>query len=103
MLDALANVASQIAVLDKQARTLAQNEEGVRHLMSVPGVSPITALAFTAAMEDPHRFGSNRDVGAYLGLTPKRYQSGERDVSLSISGEETRWCATISTRPPIAC
>ena len=55
------------------------------HLMSVPGVGPITALAFTAAIEDPHRFGSNRDVGAYLGLTPKRYQSGERDVSLSIS------------------
>ena len=53
--------------------------------MSVPGVGPITALAFTAAIEDPHRFGSNRDVGAYLGLTPKRYQSGERDISLSIS------------------
>jgi transposase len=78
-------VASQIAVLDKQVRTLAQKRKACWHLMSVPGVGPITALAFTAAIEDPHRFGSNRDVGAYLGLTPKRYQSGERDVSLSIS------------------
>jgi transposase len=85
LLDTLANVASQIAVLDKQVRTLAQKRKACWHLMSVPGVGPITALAFTAAIEDPHRFGSNRDVGAYLGLTPKRYQSGERDVSLSIS------------------
>ncbi len=68
LLDALANVASQIAVLDKQARTLAQKKKACWHLMSVPGVGPITALAFTAAIEDPHRFGSNRDVGAYLGL-----------------------------------
>jgi transposase len=85
LLDTLANVASQIAVLDKQVRTLAQKRKACWHLMSVPGVGPITVLAFTAAIEDPHRFGSNRDVGAYLGLTPKRYQSGERDVSLSIS------------------
>jgi transposase len=85
LLDTLANVASQIAVLDKQVRTLAQKRKACWHLMSVPGVGPITALAFTAAIEDPHRFSSNRDVGAYLGLTPKRYQSGERDVSLSIS------------------
>jgi transposase len=85
LLDTLANVASQIAVLDKQVRTLAQKRKACWHLMSAPGVGPITALAFTAAIEDPHRFGSNRDVGAYLGLTPKRYQSGERDVSLSIS------------------
>ena len=47
------------------------------HLMSVPGVGPITALAFRATIEDPHRFGSNRSVAAYLGLTPKRYQSGD--------------------------
>ena len=71
--------------------------------MSVPGVGPITALAFTAAIKDPHRFGPNRDVGAFLGLTPKRYQSGERDVSLSISRQGDEKCATISTRPPIAC
>jgi transposase len=90
-LDTLANVASQIAVLDKQVRTLAQKRKACWHLMSAPGVGPITALGFTAAIEDPHRFGSNRDVGAYLGLTPKRYQSGERDISLSIfrQGDET--------------
>jgi len=55
LLDTLANVASQIAVLDKQVRTLAQKRKACWHLMSAPGVGPITALAFTAAIEDPHR------------------------------------------------
>ena len=43
------------------------------------------ARAFRAALEDPWRFRRNRDVGAYLGLTPRRYQSGERDVTGRIS------------------
>jgi len=45
----------------------------------------LEALAFEAAIEDPARFRRSRDVGAYLGLTPRRYQSGERDVTGAIS------------------
>lgn len=54
-------------------------------LMSVPGVGPITALTFTASVEDPHRFARSEDVGAYAGLVPRRSQSGERDVRGHIS------------------
>jgi len=54
-------------------------------LMSVPGVGPITALTFTASVEDPHRFNRSEDVGAYAGLVPRRSQSGERDVRGNIS------------------
>ena len=53
--------------------------------MTVPGVGPITALAFAAAIDDPARFKRSRDVGPYLGLVPKRHQSGEVDYSGSIS------------------
>ena len=53
--------------------------------MSVPGVGPLTALAFRATIDQPERFRSSRDVGAHLGLTPKRYQSGETDVQGGIS------------------
>jgi transposase len=53
--------------------------------MSVPGVGPVTALAFQAAIEDPDRFRRSRDVGACPGLTPRRYQSGARDVTGHIS------------------
>ena len=54
-------------------------------LMTVPGVGPITALTFTASVEDPHRFTRSEDVGAYAGLVPRRSQSGERDVRGNIS------------------
>jgi len=47
--------------------------------MTMPGVGPMTALAFQAAIDDPARFRSSSSVGAYLGLTPRRYASGETD------------------------
>ena len=54
-------------------------------LMTVPGVGPLTALAFVTTVDDPTRFRRSSSVGAYLGLTPRRHQSGERDVSGRIS------------------
>jgi transposase len=42
--------------------------------MSVPGVGPITALTFTASIEDPRRFERSEDVGAYAGLVPTPYR-----------------------------
>lgn len=56
-----------------------------RRLMTVPGVGPLTALAFRATIDRPGRFRKSRDVGAHLGLTPRRYQSGETDVQGRIS------------------
>jgi hypothetical protein len=53
--------------------------------MTVPGVGPLTALAFRATIDRPDRFRKSRDVGAHLGLTPRRYQSGETDVQGRIS------------------
>jgi transposase len=85
LLEALAVIEMQIAALDKEVKALTQRSQGCWRLMSVPGVGPITALAFAAAIEDPERLRRVRDVGADLGLTPKRHQSGEKDVSGSIS------------------
>jgi transposase len=53
--------------------------------MTVPGVGPLTALTFRAAIDDPTRFKTSRAVGAYFGLTPRRFQSGQVDVSGHIS------------------
>lgn len=85
LLEALGAVEAQLAALDKRIRALVRRSKPCWHLTSVPGVGPITALAFAVAIEDPERFGRSRDVGAYLGLTPRRYQSGERDVTGGIS------------------
>ena len=70
------------------ARRIKAEAEGsalCRRLMTVPGVGPMTALAFVAAIDDPGRFEDSYDVGAYLGLTPRRHQSGEVDLKGRIS------------------
>jgi transposase len=56
-----------------------------RRLMTMPGIGPVTALTFRATIDDPHRFRRSRSVGAYLRLTPRRYQSGEIDKTGRIS------------------
>jgi Transposase IS116/IS110/IS902 family len=54
--------------------------------MTIPGVvGKLTAFAFAAAVDDPECFRRSRDIGAYLGLVPRRYQSGEVDYTGSIS------------------
>lgn len=50
-----------------------------RRLMTMPGIGPVTALTYRATIDAPKRFRRSRSVGAYLGLTPRRYQSGEVD------------------------
>jgi transposase len=60
-------------------------EPTCRRLMTVPGVGPLTALAFRATIDRPDRFRNSRDVGAHLGLTPRRSRSGETDVQGRIS------------------
>src|SRR3954465_14069313 len=52
-----------------------------RRLMSVPGVGALVAITFTSAVDEPGRFARSRAVGAHFGLTPKKYQSGETDVT----------------------
>ncbi len=56
-----------------------------RLLVSVPGVGPVTALAFRTAVEDPTRFAKSSLVGAHFGLTPRKYASGETDRNGGIS------------------
>src|ERR1700746_4168490 len=58
---------------------------GSPSLSTNPGVGPITALTFRATIDRPDRFRRSRQVGAHLGLTPARYQSGETDIQGKIS------------------
>jgi len=70
---------------EKQVRDAARCDTRVRLLTSIPGVGAIVSLSFTAAIDDPARFKSSKRVGAYLGLTPTKYQSGETDIDGRIS------------------
>ncbi len=78
-------VRREIAGLTRKLLTLARDNEESRRLMTVPGIGPITALAFCTAIDEPGRFRRSRSVGAYFGLTPRRYASGEVDWSGRIS------------------
>lgn len=75
----------QGAVFDSRLNARAKGDAVARRLMTVPGVGVVVALAYTAVIDDPGRFSSSASVGAYLGLTPKRYQSGEADHAGRIS------------------
>lgn len=75
----------QVKELERRIGAEAKASPVCRRLMTVPGVGPMTALAFVTAIDDPARFARSVSVGAYLGLTPRRQQSGQMDWSGRIS------------------
>ena len=78
-------VRREIAGLTRRLLAIARDNEESRRLMTVPGIGAINALAFCAAVGEPGRFQRSRSVGAYFGLTPRRYASGEVDWTGRIS------------------
>jgi len=86
VLAALATLSEQIRGAERRLGALAREHfPEAMHLQQVPGVGPVTALAFVLTLEDPHRFATSRSVGAYLGLCSRRDQSSGRDPQLRIS------------------
>jgi len=81
------HVCRELEGLDRQIREMARADETTWRLMTVPGIGVVTALTFRHTIDDPSRFRSAASVGAYLGLTPRRRQSGEMDTT----GHVSRW------------
>jgi transposase len=77
MLTVRAVLLAEIARLHKLVVGVVARDELCRRYLRIPGVGPITALLFKATIDDPARFRNAKQVGAYFGLTPKRWQSGE--------------------------
>jgi len=75
------HLARSLAELTRRLLAEAKGSELCRRLMGVPGVGAVTAYAFVATIDDPARFARSRSVGAYVGLTSRRYQSGEIDYT----------------------
>ena len=75
----------ELGGIEKRVRGIARGDSRVRLLMPAPGVGAIVALTYVSAIDDPARFRSSRMVGAHFGLTPRKYQSGETDVTGRIS------------------
>lgn len=79
LLDARLVLYQHFLELDRRVKRAASHDEVCMRMMTVPGIGPIAALTFKAAVDDPKRFKSSRTVAAHFGLTPRRYQSGEHD------------------------
>jgi transposase len=75
----------QLAVLHRRLLAIVRDDEVCRRLMTVPGVGPVVALTFRAAVDVPARFHNSKAVGAVLGLTPCKHQSGESERTGAIS------------------
>jgi transposase len=96
---------------EKQVLAVARGDTRARLLMSVPGVGAIVSLTFAAAIDNPARFKSSKQVGPYFGLTPTKYQSGETDIDGRISKIGDAWVRavlyeaanTILTKPLKGC
>ena len=85
MLLARATLKAQYEKLHKAVLAIVREDAVCRRLMTVPGVGPVVAVTFKSAVDDPSRIGKSKAVGALFGLTPKKYQSGEKDVTGGIT------------------
>jgi transposase len=85
MLRAREALRAEFHALHRAVLAIVREDAVCRRLMSVPGVGALVAITFASAVDDPARFRRSRAVGAHFGLTPKRYQSGETDVTGGIS------------------
>jgi transposase len=82
----IADLTDRIRELDRQIKTMTlEHYPDTQALQQVPGVGPVTALAYVLTIEDPSRFTKSRMVGPYLGLTPRQDQSGDTNKQLKIT------------------
>jgi len=88
LLEQVESMTAKIKQLDKEIEQIARTEYPETELLTqVRGVGTLIALTFVLTVEDRERFEKSRDVGCYVGLRPKRSESGERDPQLGISKE----------------
>jgi len=86
VLQVLRTVTEQIKAIDKRLETeVAGRHPEAKLLQQVGGIGAVTSLAYVLTLEDPKRFRKSRQVGAFLGLRPRRNQSGSADPELHIN------------------
>src|SRR3712207_788622 len=85
MLQAREALRTEFSKLHRAMLAIVRTDEVCRRLMTVPGVGALVAVTFTSGVDAPERFARSRAVGAHFGLTPKKYQSGETDITGAVS------------------
>lgn len=89
-LAALQQIKEQLARVEEKLDAMGASDERIVRLQTIPSVGPRTAEMLVAAIDDPHRFKSGKEVGSYVGLTPRQFQSGQMDRTGGISKQGHR-------------
>jgi transposase len=85
LLKSVEEISEQIVKYDEQLAEITKRYPEAKLLRAVYGVGPLIALAYILTLEEAERFKHSRDVGPYLGLTPRQHESGESQPELGIS------------------
>src|SRR6266542_5646531 len=85
MLSARVALQAEYKKLHKAVLAIVREDAVCRRLMTVPSVGPLVAITYKSALDDPSRIAKSKAAGALFGLTPKKYQSGEKDVAGGIT------------------
>lgn len=103
LLNCYEKLCEEIKNLESKIEELARDDEDIKRLMTVPGVGLITAMTFKIEIDDPKRFKKSRDVGAYFGMTPRQYSSGETKRQGRISKCGSSEARTLLTEAGLVC
>ncbi len=85
MLQARHALWTEFTKMHREMLKIVRQDRVCQRLMTTPGVGALVAMTYRSAVDDPGRFAKSQTVGAYFGLTPKKYQSGETDLDGGIS------------------
>ncbi|MBO9136927.1 IS110 family transposase (plasmid) [Rhizobium sp. B230/85] len=85
MLQARLALWTEFTKMHREMLKIVRQDRICQRLMTTPGVGALVAITYRSAVDDPTRFAKSQTVGAYFGLTPKKYQSGETDLDGGIS------------------
>jgi hypothetical protein len=95
LLSSLCGIERSIDTLHKEMVRLSKRDDDCKRLMTIPGVGAVTAMTYKAALDSPERFEDSSSVGAYFGITPRQYASGEVNRQGSISKMGPKECRTL--------
>ncbi|MCH7725364.1 MAG: IS110 family transposase [Planctomycetes bacterium] len=86
----LDSLREQLAEVERRLEAIAEEDERIQRVRTIPGVGRKTAEVLVTALDDVHRFDNARQVSAYIGLVPRQYQSGETDRNGRITKRGSR-------------
>lgn len=78
LLDQVSQLNNQVEDLEKEIYQISKNDDRIKRLQTVPGIGPLTAVAFVATIEDANYFENADKLSSYLGLVPREFSSGDK-------------------------